>query len=380
MSQAEKSTDAPIQLNDFRARWEESGGAVLDAVGRVGRSGWLVLGGEVAAFEEELARHWGLAFCVGCGSGLDAIEISLRCLGLEPEEQVLTTPLSAFATTLAVVRAGGRPLFVDVDPAGQLDLDLVEEVLGEREDVRWLLPVHLYGHALDLRRLEALRERFGLRIVEDCAQAIGARSWGRPVGSVAEAAATSFYPTKNLGCMGDGGALLTQRASVAERARSLRDYGQSGKYEHRHLGLNSRLDELHAAILRSAFLPQLERWTKRRIEIAHRYRCEIRNPELVLPDVPEGSESVWHLFPVLVADDRASFQDHLRGAGVATGVHYPLPIPDQEAFKEWGAASVLTPLPRARLFCTREVSLPIHPYLSDPDVERVIDACNTWRR
>ncbi len=369
----------PILLNDFRAQWPHVRDAVLGAVERVGESGWFVLGEEVASFEKELARVWGLPFCVGCASGLDAIEIALRCAGLAPGEAVLTTPHSAFATTLAVIRAGGTPCFVDVDASGQLDLALAERALESHPEIRCLVPVHLFGHALDLERLERLRERFGLRVVEDCAQAVGATSRGAPVGSVGELAATSFYPTKNLGCMGDGGALLTRDPALAERARCLRDYGQTAKYEHGHLGLNSRLDELQAAILRDALLPHLEAFTRRRREIAERYRAGIRHPALELPPAPEGSQSVWHLFPLLVAGERAAFQEHLRRHAIASGVHYPRLIPEQTAFRQVGAGRALTPLPRAEAFARREVSLPIHPFLSEGDVERVVASCNAWR-
>lgn len=379
MSQATRTSMDPVSLNDFRTQWGCAREAVLGAVERVGASGWLVLGAEVAAFEKELAAYWGMAHAVGCASGLDAIEIALRCAGLEPGDRVLTSPLSAFATTLAVERAGGVPLFVDVAPSGLLDLDLAEAALDSHRDVRFLLPVHLYGHAIDARRMARLRERFDLVIVEDCAQAIGASSYGVPVGATGGLAATSFYPTKNLGCMGDGGALLTGSAEHAALARSLRDYGQTCKYQHQHLGLNSRLDELQAAILRDAFLPELARRTARRVQIAARYREAIENPLLELPPAPEGSRSVWHLFPVLVSEERAAFRAHLDRAAVATGIHYPLLIPDQEALAPYAGNHLLGSIPRARAFASREVSLPIHPFLDDGAVERVVDACNSWR-
>jgi dTDP-3-amino-3,4,6-trideoxy-alpha-D-glucose transaminase len=366
-------------LNDFRAQWAHVREAVLAAVERVGESGWFVLGSEVGSFEKELARVWGLLYCVGCASGLDAIEIGLRCAGIAPGDAVLTTPLSAFATTLAVIRAGGAPCFVDVDPAGQLDLELAERTLESHRQIRFLVPVHLFGHALPLERLERLRDRFELRIVEDCAQAVGATSRGVPVGSVGDLAATSFYPTKNLGCMGDGGAVLTHSASLAERARCLRDYGQSTKYEHTILGLNSRLDELQAAILRNGMLPHLEAFTRRRREIAERYHAEICNPGIELPPIPEGSQSVWHLFPVLVRGDRVAFQEHLRRDGIGSAVHYPTPIPEQPALREVGAQRLLSPIPQAEGFARREVSLPIHPFLSEREIDRIVASCNAWR-
>jgi dTDP-3-amino-3,4,6-trideoxy-alpha-D-glucose transaminase len=176
----------PILLNDFRAQWSHHRAEVLAAVERVGQSGWLILGTEVARFEEALAEYWGLPFCVGCASGLDAIEIALRAAGLGPGQKVLTTPLSAFATSLAVIRAGGEPVFVDVDDSGQIDFSLCEEALEADDEIRFMLPVHLYGHALDLERLDQLKNRYSTIIVEDCAQAVGARSRRRPVGSAGD--------------------------------------------------------------------------------------------------------------------------------------------------------------------------------------------------
>lgn len=367
-----------ILTNDLRAQWEQIRTTALEAMDRVGQSGWFIPGSEVASFEKELAKFWGLPFCVGCGNGLDALEISLRCLGLERGDRVLTTPLSAFATTMAIVRAGGVPVFVDVDRSGSMDLGLAAQLLETDHTIRFLLPVHLFGHAMRLDRLAELKSRFDLLVVEDCAQAIGARSGGQPVGSVGELAATSFYPTKNLGCMGDGGAILTADGALAELAGSLRNYGEVEKYDHEHMGMNSRLDELHAAILRDALLPGLGRVTERRIEIAARYRAEIRSSGLSIPPVPEGSESVWHLFPVIVPGGRAPFLAHLNQLGIEAGVHYPKLIPEQGALKCTPGHSRSVSLVRATEFADCEVSLPIHPFLSDHDVERVIEACNGW--
>ena len=344
---------------------------------RVGKSGWLVLGREVETFEADLAQHISIGRVVGCGSGLDALEISLRVLGIQPGETVLTTPLSAFATTLAIIRAGGVPAFVDVGPTGLLDLAACAHHLDLHPQVRFILPVHLYGHALSLSGLEDLQRAYGVHIVEDCAQAIGATSDGRPVGSVGAISGTSFYPTKNLGCMGDGGAILTNDPQLAEAARNMRDYGQRAKYVHARLGMNSRLDELQAAILRSAMLPRLPRFADRRRAIARWYVAGIGNRALNIPPMPEGSASVWHLFPILVEGDRSRFRAHLDARGVGSGLHYPMLIPDQEALRGVGA-KVDGALQNARRFAEHEVSLPIHPYLDLDDVARVIEACNTW--
>jgi dTDP-4-amino-4,6-dideoxygalactose transaminase len=366
-----------IMLNDFVAQWQEVRADTLAAVDRVGASGWLILGKEVKEFEAALGSFWGLAHAVGCGNGLDAIEISLRALGLRAGDRVLTTPLSAFATTLAIVRAGGAPVFVDVDGSGLVDLSLCRKLLKSRPDIRFFVPVHLYGHGLDVDQLADLKRFHNLRIVEDCAQSIGAQSHGVLVGAVGEFAATSFYPTKNLGAMGDGGAVLTADPTLADIARSLRDYGQAQKYVHSRLGLNSRLDELQASILRTALLPRLKRFTERRQAIAAAYVGGIRHAHISLPSSPCGSTSVWHLFPVIVSD-RERFVAHLNANSVGCGVHYPKLITDQEALR--GVPhEVIGPLDSARRFAAGEVSLPIHPYLDDEQVARVISVCNEWR-
>jgi len=376
-----------IELNDFQASWRQHRAAVRSAVDRVGESGWFILGPEVEAFERVLAEAWGIDHAVGCGSGLDAIELGLRAAGIAAGDKVLTTPLSAFATTLAIVRAGGVPVFADVDEAGLIDLALcdarLEAGLENDEPIRFMVPVHLYGHSLDLAVLRRLQETRGCAVVEDCAQAIGATHNGEPIGSAGVAAAVSFYPTKNLGALGDGGALLTSRDEVAAKARCLRDYGQRGRFDHVMLGMNSRLDEIQAAILSRVFLPKLEWATHQRRATAARYRREIRNDALRLPEPPAGSTSVWHLFPVLVeASDRdaervrAGFREHLDAAAIESGVHFPKLIPDQPALCDLVSSLEVD---RARAFARREVSLPIHPYLSDGDVDRVVEACNAWK-
>jgi dTDP-4-amino-4,6-dideoxygalactose transaminase len=369
---------ADVLLNDFRRLWADAGPDVLAAVAAVGESGWYVLGPEVRRLEEALAPVLGRARVVGCGSGLDAIELALRAAELPRGAKVLTTPLSAFATTLGIVRAGGVPVFVDVDEHGLLDLDRCADVLAADAAVRAMVPVHLFGACADLDRLAALRDRFGLLVVEDCAQCIGASWRGRPAGSVGQLAATSFYPTKNLGALGDGGAVATDDPALAERCRSLRDYGQSEKYVHDALGMNSRLDELHAAILARAFLPRLRAWTARRRAVARAYLAALQNPLVRPVPPPAGAEGVAHLFPVRVpAARRDAFVRHLRARGVQSALHYPRLIPDQRALAA-GAFEVRGALARAAELAASEVSLPVHPYLEDAEVERVVEAVNGW--
>jgi dTDP-3-amino-3,4,6-trideoxy-alpha-D-glucose transaminase len=363
---------AQVRANDFARQWKDVRDDALGAVDRVGRSGWLVLGEEVRAFEREIAAWWGVPHAVGVASGLDALEIALRAAGVQAGARVVTTPLTAFATTLAVVRAGAEPVWCDVDDSGGLDLDQVEAALRDDPSIRALLPVHLYGHPLDPARLERIAEEHGVLVIEDCAQSAGAERAGRPTATAGIAAGTSLYPTKNLGTMGDGGVLLTGDAELAEKARSLRDYGQRERYEHTEIGLNSRLDELQAAILRSALLPRLGEWLDRRREIASRYTAALS--DCALRPLLASGQSAHHLFPVEVTEgDASAIAARLGERGVGVGRHYPFVCPDQQAVQ--GLGTTIGSLPVARRLAQRELSLPIHPYLEDGEIEAVIDAC-----
>ena len=364
-----------ILLNDFKRQWHDTRQRAMEIFDSVGGSGRYILGPRVEEFEASLARCWGMSHATGVASGMDALEIALKALGCGPGARVITTPLSAFATTLAIVKVGATPVFVDTDDFGLIDLDACAKLLTARRDIRFLLPVHLYGNALDLNRLRA----FEIDVVEDCAQSILATFEGRPTGSAGKLAATSFYPTKNLGAMGDGGAILTDDPALHQAIRVLRDYGQSAKYEHAEIGYNSRLDELQAALLNDVYLPQLERWTTRRREIARRYLDGIRHPNIHCLGSPAGSDSCWHLFPVLVNPDRKrGFMAHLQANQVCYGEHYPILIPHQRAlagrdFEMTGNCENASRIARS------ELSLPIHPYLTDEEVDRVIDVCGAWK-
>jgi dTDP-4-amino-4,6-dideoxygalactose transaminase len=367
-----------VQLNDFKRQWEDTREAALEAVEAVGASGWYILGEEVRGFEAALADSWGIPYAVGVASGMDALEIGLRIAGCGPGDKVLTTPLSAFATTLAIVRVGAVPCFVDTDEHGLIDLEWCAAALARHPDIRFVLPVHLYGHAADAEALHALEERFGCTIVEDCAQAVLASSRGRRAGTTGRLAAVSFYPTKNLGAMGDGGAVLARDSADAEAARVFRDYGQKAKYRHHVTGYNSRLDELQAAIMRRAYLPKLQGWTERRKQIAADYLAGIDSPAVRPLPQPGWSDSVWHLFPVRVNPDRKKeFMAYLRVHEVISGEHYPVPIPCQEAMRGVPHEE-LDECANARAICRSEVSLPIHPYLTGEEAGRVIQLCNEW--
>jgi dTDP-4-amino-4,6-dideoxygalactose transaminase len=349
----------------------EDAAAIRAAIDRVIASGWFVLGPEVEAFETEFAAASRVPHAVGVGTGTDAITLILRALDIGPGDEVITPPLSAAYSALAVMMAGARPVFTDIDP-DRLTLDPrhVEAAITPR--TRALLPVHLYGQAADMRPLEALAAKHHLALVEDAAQAHLATADGRPVGTIGVAAASSFYPTKNLGALGDGGAVLTRDAQLAARIRRLRNGGQTTRYHHEEAGANSRLDEMQAAILR-ARLPLLAAWTSKRRAIAARYRSALATAALQVPREFDSGH-VYHLFPVLTAN-RNAFQKHMRDGGVDTLIHYPVPIPRQPALKTTSPAVC----PVADRVCAQVVSLPMYPGLSDAAVSAVIDAAVAFR-
>ena len=348
----------------------EDASAVRAAIDRVVASGWFVLGPEVEAFETEFAAASQVPHAVGVGTGTDAITLILRALDIGPGDEVITSPLSAAYSALAVMMAGARPVFADIDPERLTpDPQHVEAAITPR--TRALLPVHLYGQAADMQALQAIAARHNLALVEDAAQAQLATVDGRPVGSIGIAAATSFYPTKNLGALGDGGAVLTRDSQLAARVKRLRNGGQTSRYHHEEAGANSRLDEMQAAILR-ARLPFLHAWTERRRDIAARYRGGLVRAALHVPREFDSGH-VYHLFPVLT-EHRDALQHHMRAHGVETLIHYPVPIPRQPALATTSPAICAV----ADRVCAQVVSLPMYPGLSDAAVSAVTAAAATF--
>ena len=343
---------------------------VKAAIDRVLASGWFVLGPEVEAFESEFAAASRVPHAVGVGTGTDAITLILRALDIGPGDEVITPPLSAAYSALAVMMSGARPVFADIDP-DRLTIDprAVEAAVTSR--TKALLPVHLYGQAADMRPLEAIAARHNLAIVEDAAQAQLATADNRPVGTIGVAAATSFYPTKNLGAAGDGGAVLTRDAQLAARVKRLRNGGQTTRYQHDEFGVNTRLDEMQAAILR-ARLHYLPAWTARRRAIAAQYRAGLGEARVRIPREFDAGH-VYHLFPLLV-DARDDFQSHMRELGIETLIHYPIPIPRQPALRSTDPAMCAV----ADRVCAQVVSLPMYPSLSDSAVSRVVEAAATF--
>lgn len=350
----------------------EDADAIREAMTRVVRRGWFVLGPELKAFEQEFATATGSTFAVGVGTGTDALAIALRALGIGAGDEVITSPLSAAYTALAIMMTGARPVFADIDP-DRLTLDPRAAAAAVTSRTAAIMPVHLYGQAADMPALQELATRHGLAMVEDCCQAHLGTCTGRPVGSFSAAAAYSFYPTKNLGALGDGGALTTNDEALAERARRLRNGGQIDRYHHVEFGVNSRLDEMQAAILR-ARLTLLPGWTARRRQLARRYRETLADSGAVIVPPEFDPGHVYHLFPVL-SRSRAALQAHLSEAGIETLIHYPVPIPRQPALATQHPADC----PVAARVCAEVFSLPLYPSLEPAAIARVADAIAAWR-
>jgi len=335
-------------------------------------SGWFILGGCLAAFERDFARLCEVEHAVGVASGTDAIALALRAVGVRPGDEVITAPLSAAFTALAVSQIGATPVFADIDPARYtLDPARVEAAITPR--TRAILPVHLYGQPAEMDAILALARSRGLAVVEDAAQAHGARYRGHRVGSLADAAAFSFYPSKNLGAFGDGGLVTTNEPAIAHRLRQLRNGGQSARYRHEILGVNSRLDELQAAIL-GVRLRHLDADSARRRRIAARYTAALAGaPGVTAPFVAPETEPVFHLYVVRAAD-RAALAARLDAAGIETAVHYPTPIHRQPAYAAPPGTGPSPSFPQAERAAGEVLSLPIFPELTDAEVQAVTGA------
>lgn len=336
---------------------------------RVMDSGSYVLGAELAAFEEEFAAYVGARHCIGVANGLDALTLSLRGMGIGAGDEVIVPTHTYIASWLAITQAGAVPVPVDACPGGYvLDPDLARRAITAR--TRAILPVHLYGQPANMRALREVADERGLLLLEDAAQAHGARVGGRRVGALGTAAAWSFYPGKNLGAFGDGGAITTDDDRLAADLRALRNYGSVRKYVNDVRGWNSRLDEWQAAALRVK-LRQLDAWNARRSAIAMRYSTELLEARVALPAVAEDTEPVWHLF-VVRSPERERLQRHLAADGIQTLIHYPIPPHLQAAYRDLGFAAGAFPV--AERFADEVISLPIGPHLSDAEVGRVIRA------
>ncbi len=348
------------------ALWEE----LLEAVERVLRSSRFILGPEGAALEAEVAALCGVRHGVGVASGTDALHLALRALDVGPGDEVITPAFSFVASASAVLHAGARPVFVDIDlRTFTLDPAQVERAITPR--TKAILPVHLYGHPVDMDALTAVAGRHRLAVIEDVAQAIGASYAGRAVGSFGDLACLSFYPTKNLGACGDAGMVVTDREELADRVRRLRDHGARVKYQHAELGWSSRLDELQAALLRVK-LRHLPAWTKARRALAARYSALLPGLPLTLPEERPPAVHVYHHYTVL-SPKRDALAKALADLGVGTSLHYPLPIPGQPLFRNLGGPGQAE-CPVAWQASREVLSLPCFPELAAAEIDAVAQA------
>ncbi len=354
----------PVPFLDLRAGYLEQKVELDEAYRRVMDRGWYILGDEVERFESEFAAFCGVRQCIGVANGLDALMLILRAMDIGPGDEVIVPGHTFIATWLAVSYVGATPVPVDVThDTGNIDVSLLDAAVTRR--TRAIMPVHLYGQPADMDGVWRVARAHGLKVIEDAAQAHGATWAGRTTGGLGDAAGFSFYPGKNLGAFGDGGAVTTNDESLADRIRQLRNYGSKVKYEHVERGVNSRLDELQAAFLRVK-LRALPSWNARRAEIAKQYLEALAVADVRLPAVAPSAAPVWHLFAVRVKD-RNVFRERLGAAGIETAIHYP---------KAPGAQSAYASLQVERMvqsddWSDKVVSLPISPWLSNDDLARV---------
>lgn len=362
-----------VPFVSFLPMEKELGPALKDAFDRVLQRSWYIGGVEDEAFEKTFAEYCSVKHCVGVGNGLDALMLILKALGIGEGDEVIVPSNTYIATALAVTYVGARPIFVEPDiRTFNLDPGRIEAAITDR--ARAIMPVHLYGQACDMDPILEIAQRYGLLVVEDCAQAHGATYKGRKVGTFGIAAGFSFYPGKNLGALGDAGAVVTSDDALAEKIRALGNYGSDYKYHHIYKGNNSRLDELQAAFL-SAKLPHLDRMNADRRRIADRYTRGITNPMIVLPYVLDDCEPVWHVYGIR-CEARDKLANHLQGKGIGTNRHYPIPMHLQPCYEDLRIPKGA--LPVAEEISSTELSIPMYYGMTEEEIQYVIDAINAF--
>lgn len=363
-----------IPYLDLRGTHENIQEELEEAYREVINRQWFIGGEADRKFEHEFAAYCGARACVGTGNGLDAIRLILLAYGIGAGDEVIVPANTFIATVLAITYVGATPVFVDANPDTYLiDTEKIEEKITEK--TKAVIVVHLYGRAVDAVPVRKLAERYGFKVIEDAAQAHGAESHGVKVGSLGDAAAFSFYPGKNLGALGDAGAVVTNDEELAERVRAYGNYGSYEKYCHVYKGCNSRLDELQAAFL-MVKLPYLDQWNEERRRIAEIYADRIANSKIRLPQMPLDREGhVFHIYPVMV-DNRQDFITYLKENGVGVNIHYPTPIMKQKAYEAYRAVAAEYPVTNS--ICTKEVSIPLYPGLTEEQVEWIIECINQY--
>lgn len=360
-----------VPFLDLKAAHHELRAELGAAFQRVLDSGWFVMGPELEALEAEFANYSGVDYCVGVGNGLEALHLLLRAYGIGPGDEVIVPSNTFIATWLAVSQCGATPVPVEPD-IDTYNIDPLRISAAITPRTRAIMPVHLYGQPADMDLINEIASRHGLVVIEDAAQAQGARYKGRRAGSLGHAAGTSFYPGKNLGALGDGGAILTNDQAIADKVRRLRNYGSEIKYQHELLGYNSRLDELQAALLR-AKLPMLDEWNRRRDDIARTFQQALDGCGVGLPHIPEWADPVWHLY-VIRTPVREALQSFLQARGIDTLIHYPIPPHRQTCY----VGHPWSELPIADKLAREVLSLPIYPTMNPAQVAYITDAVNDF--
>jgi dTDP-4-amino-4,6-dideoxygalactose transaminase len=356
-----------IPFNNFQKKYAAHQKEIDAAIRRVLKSGRFILGKEGENFEKKFAEYLGVKYVVGVNSGTDALFLAIRALGIGAGDEVITVPNTAVPTVSAIRMAGAAPVFVDIDEKTfNMNSALLKKKITPR--TKAILPVHLYGYPAEMDEIVEIAKKYGLKVIEDAAQAHGAKYKNKNVGTIGDVGAFSFYPTKNLGAFGDAGAIATNDAKIAEAVRELRNYGEVSKYKNKIEGVNSRLDEMQAAIL-SWSLKKLTAWNKKRTILAETYRKNLEGLPIVLPPAGDGARiSAWHLF-VIRADKRAELQNFLQQNGIQTGIHYPMPVFDQEAYAFLNISR--DEFPSALANKDRIVSLPMYPEMEKSDAVKV---------
>ena len=362
-----------IPFVSFAPMERELNGGLREAFDRVFSRSWYIEGVECETFEKAFAEYCGVKYCIGVGNGLDALMLILKALDIGEGDEVLVPSNTYIATALAVSYVGAKPVFIEPNiETFNLNHNIIEEKINER--TKAIMPVHLYGQACDMDPILKIAENYKLKIIEDCAQAHGATYKGQKVGTFGDASGFSFYPGKNLGALGDAGAVVTSDEEIAKKVRMLGNYGSDYKYHHVLKGNNSRLDEMQAAFL-AVKLPHLERMNEERRRIASRYLTEIKNRMVILPKVDKDMIPVWHVFAVR-CKERDSLEKWLNNAGIGTNKHYPIPIHMQECYKNLGFKEGAFPI--AEEISKTELSIPMYYGMEDDEISYVIDTINSF--
>ena len=362
-----------IPLVDLKAQLNNIHDEIAEAINSVIDKTAFILGKEVECFENEFAQYIGTDFCVGVGSGTEALHLALRALGIGQGDEVVTAPNSYIATALAISYVGAKPVFVDIDPeTNNIDTHKIEEAITA--NTKAIIPVHLYGHPAEIDRLIKISKKHNLRIVEDAAQAHGAEFKGKKVGTFGDISCFSFYPGKNLGAYGDGGAVVTDKEEYANTIKTLRNYGESKKYHHEAIGYNSRLDAIQAAILRVK-LKYLDEWNQKRLDNAKIYNSYLKSLPINIPVDKDYAKNVYHLY-VIQVKNRDNALEFLRSKGVFASIHYPIPIHLQNAYSSLGYKKGDFPI--TEKYAQEIISLPMFPELEEDQIKYITETLESY--